>query len=328
MIAVYANDTWQLTDRLRIDAGFRQEWYNMVSNAAATATFNYGDATTLADNSARAFTGAIVNNTFNTTATNWTVGANYDFAPSLGLYARASRLEIPISAGTMINVAPVTDATNANQYEVGIKAQLRGSYLYLTGFYTKFSPLNSSFAQYNPATGRNDQSVKFIGDVVTKGIEADGHLKLNSIFYIDASATVQNPQYKNLTAASSVDLSQIFGNQIIRDPKIYGHVRPSADFQIAGARTSIYGNWAFVGRRFVDANMLTALPAYSTFGAGIIVKAGTWRFQVVGDNLTNAHGLTEGNTRTDAISGQGTPTAVYGRPVFGRNFRFVLSKSW
>jgi hypothetical protein len=55
---------------------------------------------------------------------------------------------------------------------------------------------------------------------------------------------------------------------------------------------------------------------------------GTWQFQVVGDNVTNAHGLTEGNTRTDALSGQGSADAIYGRPIFGRSFRFVLSKAW
>jgi len=49
---------------------------------------------------------------------------------------------------------------------------------------------------------------------------------------------------------------------------------------------------------------------------------------VVGDNLTNAHGLTEGNTRTDSLTGQGNATAIYGRPVFGRNFRLVVSRSW
>lgn len=47
----------------------------------------------------------------------------------------------------------------------------------------------------------------------------------------------------------------------------------------------------------------------------------------MGDNITNNHGLTEGNTRSDAF-GQGTAVAVYGRPLFGRNFRFVLTKSW
>lgn len=328
MIAIYANDTWDITDKLRIDAGIRHEWYDYDGWAAYTTSVNLGNATTLADDSTRAFTGVIQHNVFKPQATNWTVGANYDFSRHLGIYGRASRLVIPASSSTMMSTSSSTTASKANQYEFGIKTNFRGSYLYLTGFYTKFSPLNSSFTQYDAATGLNDQTIRFVGDVVTKGIEADGHLKINRIFSIDTSMTVQDPQYKNLTASGSADLSQIAGNQIIRDPKIYGHVRPTVSFPVKDYNVSLYGNYAIMGRRYVDANMLTALPAYSTFGAGIMVTKGNWLFQVVGDNLTNAHGLTEGNTRTDTISGQGTADAVYGRPIFGRNFRFILSKSW
>lgn len=72
----------------------------------------------------------------------------------------------------------------------------------------------------------------------------------------------------------------------------------------------------------------TALAAFGSFGAGGMVTNGPWLLQVVGDNLTNAHGLTEGNTRTDSLSGQGNATAIYGRPVFGRNFRLIVSRSW
>ena len=48
----------------------------------------------------------------------------------------------------------------------------------------------------------------------------------------------------------------------------------------------------------------------------------------MGDNLTNEKGLTEGNTRTDALAGQGSAEAIYGRPLFGRNVRLMVSRSW
>ena len=70
------------------------------------------------------------------------------------------------------------------------------------------------------------------------------------------------------------------------------------------------------------------MPAYHSIGAGFSVTQGDWRLQIVGDNLTNAKGITEGNTRTDALAGQGTKEAIYGRPVFGRSARLVLSKAW
>jgi hypothetical protein len=60
----------------------------------------------------------------------------------------------------------------------------------------------------------------------------------------------------------------------------------------------------------------------------VTLRRASWQVQVVGDNLFNAHGLTEGNSRTDSLSGQGSAEAIYGRPVFGRNFRLVVGKSW
>jgi hypothetical protein len=61
---------------------------------------------------------------------------------------------------------------------------------------------------------------------------------------------------------------------------------------------------------------------------GALVERDRWSFQVVGDNITNAHGLTEGNTAGDVLTGQGSATAIFGRPLFGRSFRFVLSRKW
>ena len=105
-------------------------------------------------------------------------------------------------------------------------------------------------------------------------------------------------------------------------------MRPAFTFPVGEGELQIAGRYEWVGRRYVDLFNLTALPAYQTFGASAAMTYGKWRFQVVGDNLSNAKGLTEGNPRTDQLAGQGASDAIYGRPVFGRNFRFILSRSW
>ena len=71
MVAVYGTDTWDVTDRLRIDLGLRQEWYGYTGYSQTTAAYNLGNAATLADNSTRGFTGAVVNTKFKPKATNW-----------------------------------------------------------------------------------------------------------------------------------------------------------------------------------------------------------------------------------------------------------------
>jgi outer membrane receptor protein involved in Fe transport len=316
MVALYANDTWDITDKIRLDAGVRHERYSFDGYALLTDQTNLGDTTTLADDATRYFTGATQPHKLSPTVTNWTLGANYDFTSDLGVYARASHLEVPPSLQVTASVNPTIVKTKADQFEVGFKATYGRSYLYVTGFYTKFNPLNASFLAFNPVTGRNDQTVPFVGTAVVKGAEMDGSL------------TVQDPQYKSLVNTAGADPSQVEGNQIIRESKIFGNIRPNFTFETGMGSVELYGRYEYTGKRYVDFFNNTALPSYGAYSAGVTLTNGNWRVQAIGDNLTNAHGLTEGNTRTDTLSGQGSREAIYGRPIFGRSFRFVVSKSW
>lgn len=328
MVALYANDTWDITSGLRLDAGVRKEWYDYDGYALLSTQADLGDATTLADNTTRAFTGAFVSRELKPSTTNWTVGLNYDFTDNLGAYGRVSNLEVPPQLGVTTSTAPTIIKTKARQYEAGVKASFGRNYLYVTGFYTKFDPFNASFVAFNPVTGRNDQSVPFVGEAIVKGVEIDGKIAPLRWFELTGSVTVADPQYRNLENTSGADPSAVNGNQIIREPKFFGNLRPAVHFPIGEGELEIAGRYEWVGRRYVDLFNLTALPAYQTFGANASVTHGPWRFQVVGDNLTNAKGLTEGNPRTDQLGGQGATDAIYGRPLFGRNFRFILSRSW
>lgn len=329
MFGLYGNDTWTIAQGLRIDAGMRYEQYTYTGWAAATEQVNLGDATTLADDTTRGYTGDIITRRLTPDSLNWTAGVNYDFSNSVGLYGRASHLEQPYSVSSaMSESTPTTITTKVNQFEVGLKLRSGSSFLYVTGFYSKFDPLNSSFLAYNPATGRNDQTVPFVGQAQIKGVEFDGHIKANSWFSLTGALTVADPKYTNFTNADGADPELAEGNQIVREPKIYGNIRPSFDFTSGDTDISIYGRYSYTGKRYVDIYNNTAMPGFGTVGAGVTATRGGWQVQVVGDNLFNAHGLTEGNTRTDGLSGQGSAEAIYGRPIYGRNFRLVVSKSW
>ncbi|MCP8889463.1 TonB-dependent receptor domain-containing protein [Sphingomonas faeni] len=328
MYALYANDTWELTKGLTLDGGVRHERYSYNGYAFATTSANLGDPTTLADDGVRAFTGQIINSKLSPNITNWTGGINYDVTQHLGAYARASHLETPPSTQVTYQINPTIITSKANQYEVGLKAAFGRSYLYLIGFYTRYDPLNASFVALDPVTGRNDQSVPFVGKAEIKGIEIDGNLALPYGFAVTGALTISDPQYKSLVNANGASAGDVEGNQLVREPKVYGNIRPSVDFDVAGSAVQIYGRYEYTGKRYVDFFNNTALPAYQTVGAGITLTHDTWQMQVVGDNLFNAKGLTEGNTRTDQLSGQGTADAIYGRPNFGRNVRLVVSKSW
>jgi outer membrane receptor protein involved in Fe transport len=328
MVALYANDTWEIIPGLRLDAGIRQEWYDYEGYALLSTAADLGDPTTLADNTTRAFTGQIVSRDLKPSATNWTVGLNYDFTENLGAYGRVSNLEVPPQLGVVTSTAPTIIKTKARQFELGVKASFGPAYLYVTGFYTKFDPFNASFVAFNPVTGRNDQPVPFIGEAVAKGVEIDGRIAPVRWFDLTGSVTWADPEYRNLENDSGADPSAVNGNQIIREPKFFGNLRPAVHFPVGDGEFELAGRFEWVGRRYVDLFNLTALPAYQTFGASASLTQGKWRVQVVADNLTNAKGLTEGNPRTDQLAGQGASDAIYGRPLFGRSFRLILSRSW
>ncbi|HWU02842.1 MAG TPA: TonB-dependent receptor [Novosphingobium sp.] len=328
VIALYGSDTWDVTSRLRIDLGLRREWYSYSGYYLATTSANLGNAATLADDATRAFTGQRIDQGYKATTTNWTVGANYDLTRHFGAYARASQMEVPAGASAVVNATLTTTTTKAKLYEVGLKASFGRSYLYLTGFYTKFDPLSASFTAYVPSTGRSDQTVNFTGTARDIGVEADGQLHVAGPFSISGSLTVQDPKYLNFASTTGADSSGVNGKQMVRQPRIYGNIRPSFDFETHGSKVSIYGRYDFVGRRYVDYANTTALPAYGYFTLGAQVEHGLWGAQVAVDNVTNAHGLTEGNTAGDVLTGQGTATAIFGRPLFGRAARFILSRKW
>jgi iron complex outermembrane receptor protein len=328
MGALYLNDTWEVNERLRLDAGVRTERYRYDGYALLTAQANLGNGATLADDTTRAFTGARQPHVYKPRTTNWTLGGNYDFTSRLGGYVRVSHLEVPPTMNVASSIDPLVLTTKADQYEVGIKTTFGRSYLYVTGFRTNFDPLNASFAAFNPVTGRNDQTVPFYGKAVVQGAELDGAWYLTNRFIVNASLTVQNPEYRSFVSATGADPSRIIGNQLIRQPKVFGNIRPSYSFGFAGNQVDVYGSVAYTGKRYVDFFNATELPSFHTIGAGVTVTRGDWQFQLTGDNLTNEKGLTEGNTRTDSLAGQGSSVAIYGRPVFGRSARFSITKAW
>ncbi|HET9106771.1 MAG TPA: TonB-dependent receptor [Steroidobacteraceae bacterium] len=334
--ALYLNDTWAVTDKLRFDAGIRTERYDYIGTLLVTASRPL-PGPSLAGSYAVGFTGAVQNIDVKPTATNWTVGVNYDFTDSVGVYGRASELTMPPQLGSYTSY-PVgsTEPSKAYQYEVGLKTTFRHSYLYLTGFLTNFNPLNASFQAFNPQTG-GLTNVSFLGTARTEGVEADGNLHIGDLFAaaaardfsLFASVTVANPEYQNFSSVTGASAAAIMGKQIVREPKIYGHVGPVFDINFdSDMHLRLYATYEYVGKRYVDVLNTTELPSYGTLGAGAIMTRGDWQAQVVGDNLTDAHGLTEGNVRSDELAGQGTPTAIYGRPLFGRSFRVMVTKKW
>ena len=318
--ALYASDNWSVTDRLRLEAGVRYQSTSYKGGRwGGVSGVDLGDATTLADDSVRGITSDFTPSSHDLSTTSWTFGANYDLRDDLGVYARASRSyyinEMFAASGT----GEIND-TEVTQYEVGVKYNSAMLAVFATAFYAEFDPITQNIKTVNSAGIEVEES--FTGLATSPGIEFLAVLTPASGFTVTTNLTYNKPELADLTSNLSGSTAVApDGNVVRRQPELYGYISPEFSFDFAGADVTANLRYNFVGERFVDYNNSTALPAYETLSAALTMDWDEWQLQLSGDNLTDEFGLTEGNPRNDVISGQGTPVANYGRPIFGRSFR-------
>ena len=244
VLAIYANDTWEITRGLRLDGGIRHEWYSYNGFEDFTKTVTNTALTGTLANTVMALTGTANQFRLSPQVTNWTVGLNYDFTRHFGAYGRASHVEVPPTAGTAFSTAPTPTYTKANEYEFGVKASLGRNYFYATGYYTQFNPLNGS---YPDPTTQYTTNVPFIGKAVSKGVEIDANVEPVRWFSLNGAITFADPQYNNLYNPNNPSQTiAVAGKQIIREPKLYGHVIPKFHFESGRNLFDIYGTLNFV----------------------------------------------------------------------------------
>lgn len=145
---------------------------------------------------------------------------------------------------------------------------------------------------------------------------------------LDANLTYNDTKVSDLTevvANGAVAVVNVDGNMPNRQPKLYGNAGPTLYFTTGAFDWETSLRYAYVGKRYADLENTTELAAYDTLAANILVRNGPWDVQLSVDNLTNTFALTEGNPRTDTISGQGTREPIYGRPIYERNSRLVVT---
>jgi iron complex outermembrane receptor protein len=181
--------------------------------------------------------------------------------------------------------------------------------------------------EIDPATGLITTQT-FIGNVKSPGVGLEFSWRPNKRFSLDGTTTFNDPKLGNMVNLAGGQSLTTEGEMPIRQPKVWGNLRSTVYFTLTDWQANAYARYNFTGKRFVDLRNLTALPAYSSLTLGMSTTKDDYTVQVSVDNATNAKGLTEGNLRADAVAGQGAADAIYGRPVYGRSVRLMLSKEW
>lgn len=328
--AVYVADDWQLTDRLRLDGGMRYQSTRQRGYALGRTSQDLGNPQTLADDNVGGPSGVRDYRSEHLSGTAWTLGLNYDFSPQFGSFARYTSSFRTPALGNIYTGATQAAVLNSKvkEVEIGTKHRYEGTTAYVTAFWNRFDPLTDSAltAQANGTLVRTG----FISQTENYGVELEGSWRPIPAFELSGNVTLQRPRYQNLTVLDTGQaLPGVEGNQIRRFPKVLASLTPTFDFTAFGHRGKAYATLSYQGKKYVDSNNSTELPAYTTLDAGLIYDLSqSLRLQLMASNLTNEIGLTEGNPRTDTLVGQGTGTAIYARPIFGRALRMSLTYSW
>jgi outer membrane receptor protein involved in Fe transport len=320
--AVYLGDEWQVTPKLRIDAGVRYESMQTDGRVEQKQVVNLGTLATSQINMGKG-TFATYDNTFDKTG--WTLGANYQFSKFSGVFARyTAAARLPSLSNYVTNAAAKPIVQTMGLGEAGYKYTTSLFDVYATAFYTKYDNVAFSNYIFNLTTGVSSSEARY-ADTETLGIEFEGTLRPVEWFDIKATATIQSPEYKGLTYTDSTGkLNNFDGNQLIRVPKNSLRIVPG--FNLLHHSLRLQAAMEYQGERYVDTANSVRLPSYTAVNL-------TARWQVNDelslfayvDNATNSLGLTEGNPRAGELSSADAgANSFIARPLLGRNYRLAL----
>jgi len=290
--AIYVSDSFNITDALRLDAGVRHQWTDI-------------DFSILGD-------GAPKSSKISREATPWTVGLNYRATPNFDVYARVSQGYHSPSFDDVRSQLDNTTATrfdlnwSVRSYEGGVKYRGGGFEASLTGFYDKV--VGAVYADVG--------AVPHIAGSKTKGIELDASWHNASGFGFVGNAVLED-------AKTDTPFNADFdGKKAQRIPSYQVRFTPTYTARFSDkSDITFYGTYEAIGKRYSDLGNTQLLPAYATLSAGLRAKVNGYTLQIAGDNLTNSHGLTEGNPRFVGTD----PALPDVRPIFGRSYRVSVS---
>jgi outer membrane cobalamin receptor len=297
--ALYLSDSFNITDALRLDAGVRHQWtaidFNVVGDFSGPMSMTGAGSAHVERQ-----------------ATPWTVGLNYRVTSHFDVYGRISqgyhtpsfddvRSQLESTGG------PQLDGNwSVRSYEGGLKYHDHGIDASVTGFYDKVVG-----AVYN------DVGVApVVAGSKTKGIEFDASWHQTSGIGFLMNAVVEDAKTDTPT------IPDYDGKWAERIPRYQFRFTPTYTARLSDrSDVTLYGTVEAIGKRYSDLLNIQPLPAYSTLSAGVKARFDRITLQVSGDNLTDSHGLTEGNPRFTDEPGAALPDL---RPIFGRSFRFSL----
>ncbi|MDE2451849.1 MAG: TonB-dependent receptor [Gammaproteobacteria bacterium] len=344
-IAPYLSDSWKINSWL-FDAGIRVEHINLSQETTNTSDVQLGSAFDLWDNKVTLPNGTWSHGHENNTMPTFSVGANYEFNNHMSAYGRINngvlfenfddvRCNVNNGSNGCPNRTPLQTVRN---YEVGFKIQNQWVAVDVSAYRKTFKGIG-----YTPTDINNVPigPASVYGSTSTGG-RADGYVTpfatsdnpVLDTFKITLSAIYESAYYKDFGGCFIYNniLNQkvcgsINGQQLARLPKFQYRLTPSDSQSFGWGTLTEQLTYESIGRRFQDNTGLTPLPSYYDLGFGIDAFIGErFELRLLGSNITNQLGLTEGNARFGGNTVQNN--VGFGRSILGREINVTAKYYW
>jgi outer membrane receptor protein involved in Fe transport len=344
-VATYVSDSWKI-DRWLLDASVRLAYESLSQETTNLSPVQMGTQFDLWDNAVELPNGTYSHGHATNTMPTFSVGANYEFNDNMSVYGRVNnghsfrvfddvRCQVYNGGNGCPSTVPLSGVQN---YEAGFKVQNRWTYIDASVYDKEFNglaytPVDINGVAIGPATtyGSTAKGGRLVGSVNPFATSDNQAL---SAFKITVNGIYENAHYKDFKGCAKytdinnvVQCGTINGQQLARLPKLQVRVTPSDTQVFTWGTVTEQVTYEHIGQHYQDNTGLLPLHSYYDLGAGIDARVGErWEFRLLGSNLTNQIGLTEGNAR---FGGNTVQNSVgFGRSILGREINLTAKYYW
>lgn len=340
-VAAYLSDSWKISNWL-LDASVRVEHIDLHQQTTNLSPVQMGTQFDLWDNAVELPNGTYSYAHEHNTMPTFSLGANYEFTDSMSAYVRvndgvffdnfdAVRCNVYNGSNGCPANAPLSTVRN---YEAGFKIQNRYMYIDAAVYDKEFTglsyqPIDQNHVPLAPNStyGSTARGGRIVGSV---NPFASSDLQPIKDFKIAINAEYEKAHYKDFQGCffyQDINLvthcGTINGQQLARLPNFQIRVTPSDTQIFSWGSLTEFVTYEHIGQHFQDNTGLNPLPSYYDLAAGIVAEFGdNWELRMMGSNLTNQLGLTEGNARFGGNTAQNGVN--FGRSILGREGNIEL----
>jgi hypothetical protein len=309
--AAFVSDQWRIGPWL-LDAEYRMENERIAGIVQSNTYVDLDDdPLTLYNDDTDVTAGPWLASTYDHTLGAWSTGANYELNSHMSVYGRINKgVHFPSFDDVRVG-SP--EAQQIENYQIGYKVQTTSLYTSVDVFHRVFSGV-----PFQAFLGNGTQVVAISG-ATSWGTDFQAEWFPLEHLSLGLTSDWQHSVYTHFSsfAGSDTEAFDNDGNILQRQPRLQLRFTPAYEVPTGWGRVHFFATVSYIDLRYSDPENTQILPAFTTVDAGIVSYFGDHlEVRLQGTNLTDALGLTEGNSRS-LTAGISTGFEM-ARPIFGR----------